>query len=210
MKKSIHSVVKEMFLRDPLAIEALQKGLLNTNAYSKSIRSKIEKKVQKKVKINTITVAINRLRPHLKKLKQELNVSNVKLAPIVNLEVNTPVIVTAFAPSLKLLVSALNIVSDPRHRESIVFLQYSDDELIIAYEAGLVDVVAGWKMPVKWEQKATVIDIELENADDFTNILENLKQIGVKPIMITQHATPGGLIVVDNKDLVKVVDLLSK
>ena len=68
MRQSIHKVVRDLFLKDTLAVETFKKGLLNTNAYAKQIQKKVEAKLKKKIKVNTITVAINRLKNKLNHL----------------------------------------------------------------------------------------------------------------------------------------------
>ncbi len=57
----ISDSVKEIVLEDGLAVEAIQKGLLNFSAYAKQIHKIVEEKTKKPVALGSIVVALTRL-----------------------------------------------------------------------------------------------------------------------------------------------------
>lgn len=59
--RTITAAVKQIIERDPIAYEALGRGLLNANAYARSIQSEIKAWCFKDVKINTIVTVLVRL-----------------------------------------------------------------------------------------------------------------------------------------------------
>lgn len=57
--------VQEIVLASDIPLEALRAGILNLSAYAQQIQSNVEEKTMKTVKVNTIIVALSRLRPAL-------------------------------------------------------------------------------------------------------------------------------------------------
>ncbi len=209
-KLSIHSIVKEILSRDPVALESLRLNILNTNAYAKKIKAKVEKRLKKKVKVNTITVAINRFKSKVAELSKSSKTEIVKPPQVTNLEVNTPIIVTAFAPEQKILVAVLNLVSDPKYKEKVVYLQYTQEELVIAYEQVVAKVINRWNAQVLWENKAALADIELAKGEDFDELLKFLECKGIKPYIVSKKsASNAGLLILSNEDMVKVITALA-
>lgn len=58
---TISSVVQRIISEDAIAYEALDRGLLNINAYARNIHAEVEEKCKKEVKVNTIVTALSRL-----------------------------------------------------------------------------------------------------------------------------------------------------
>lgn len=63
--RSITSAVRALIEKDPVAYEALGRGMLNTNAFARFIHRDVETWCKKDVKLNTIVTALLRLRDEI-------------------------------------------------------------------------------------------------------------------------------------------------
>lgn len=66
---SIANAVSEILHEDALALEMLQRDLLNASAYAKEIRPEVEDRTKKPVRLGSVIVALSRLGSQIKKEK---------------------------------------------------------------------------------------------------------------------------------------------
>lgn len=66
--RSISSTVRDIVTHSPLAVEALQKEILNVSAYARTIRQEVERRTMKRVSVASISVAVSRLQEEVREL----------------------------------------------------------------------------------------------------------------------------------------------
>lgn len=206
MKQSIHKVVREIFLKDSLAVETFKKGLLNTNAYAKQIQKQVESKLKKKIKVNTITVAINRLKNKLDSILVE-QAQTKTAVEIDSINVFAPVIVSTIENTPKALLTLLNIQSDKKKKTGLLSIITTPEQIVIIYKPNIATTISRIPSKVYKEFKGVFVELTLPSNKALNSLIGYLKENKMDTSIYTTIETTLYL-ALPQKQLSKIIQLL--
>ena len=207
---TIQEAVNKILVRDEVAFNALKKGILNTNAYSKIISPKINKLLRKKVKVNSISVALGRIRKQINKLGIGLSKIHIK-----SLHIDSPVVLYTFNKDDVSLVGILNLVLDKKVQKFLIDLSTTDNDIILVTSRDIPALQANeWQkfLKIKKDNLASIrIRVISDSLDETHDILQELlirlRDKGIN-IYFSVNSMFDISIVVDNDNIPKVVRFL--